>query len=62
MTKKKLESTILKGVERISRKEAMSCKTYPTAPWPDCRIILHKPKRPKKKALLYSYGGLDQCI
>lgn len=48
MTKKKLESTILKGIERISRKEAMSCKIYPTAPWPECRIILHQPKRPKK--------------
>ena len=31
MEKKKLERTILKGVEMISRREAMSCKTYPTA-------------------------------
>jgi len=42
------DASILKGIERISRKEAMSCKTYPTAPWPECRIILHQPKRPKK--------------
>jgi cyclic lactone autoinducer peptide len=48
MEKKKLERTILKGVERISRKEAMSCKASPVPPWPDCMIFLHQPKRPKK--------------
>lgn len=46
--KSKLERTILKGVERISRKEALSCKADPEPPWPDCFFILHQPRRPKK--------------
>ena len=49
MAKRKLERTILKGIERVSRKEAMSCKATPEPPWPDCLIILHQPKRLKKK-------------
>ncbi|MBP5654227.1 MAG: cyclic lactone autoinducer peptide [Clostridiales bacterium] len=48
MAKRKIERAILKGVERISRKEAMSCKADPEPPWPDCWIILHQPKRPKR--------------
>lgn len=48
MAKRKLEHIILKGIERVSRKEAMSCKAEPEPPWPECLIILHQPKRPKK--------------
>ena len=49
LERKKLERALFKGVERISRKEAMSCKVYPEAPWPDCQFILHQTKRPKKQ-------------
>lgn len=27
---------------------SVCCKASPVPPWPDCRIILHQPKRPKK--------------
>ena len=48
MIKSAIESAVLKGIERICRKEAESCSIYPDPPIPNCPIILHQPKRPKK--------------
>jgi len=48
MITKRFEQIVLKSVERMSRKEAESCKAGPGSPWPDCPFILHQPKRPKK--------------
>lgn len=47
MIEKKIERTVLKRIEKMSRKEAESCKVGPVPPWPDCPFILHQPKRPK---------------
>ena len=49
MTKSTIERVVLKGIERISRKEAESCGIYPDPPIPNCTVILHQPKRPKKQ-------------
>lgn len=49
MKSDKLVRSVLKGVERLSRKEAESCKVGPEPPWPECIIFLHQPKRPKGK-------------
>ena len=48
MMKKNLERTVLKSVEKMSRREAMSCKASPEPPWPECPFFFHQPKRPKK--------------
>ena len=44
----RLERSVLKSVERMSRKEAESCKFGSEPPRPDCPFFLHQPKRPKK--------------
>lgn len=48
MKRQKLEYEFLKGVEKLSRKNAHYYPENPEAPWPQCPIILHQPKRPKK--------------
>ncbi len=48
MSTKKIERSILKGIEKMSRKDAQGCKVSPEPPWPECPVILHQPKRPKR--------------
>ncbi|MBO4637236.1 MAG: cyclic lactone autoinducer peptide [Clostridiales bacterium] len=48
MTKHDLRYTLLKQMEKISRKTARGARQDPEPPWPICPYILHQPKRPKK--------------
>lgn len=48
MKAQKFEYELLKRVEKLSRKNAQAYPGNPEAPWPQCPIILHQPKRPKK--------------
>lgn len=47
MDKKAFEKTVLKQLERISRKNAVGDYPYPEPPI--CTFILHQPKRPERK-------------
>lgn len=48
MKNNKVESVILRGVEKLSRREAQACRGSAEPPWPECLLIFHQPKRPKK--------------
>jgi len=48
MKKDKVETAILKKIEKAGRKEALACRGSMEPPWPECRVIFHQPKRPKR--------------
>ena len=45
MKAQKFEYELLKRVEKLSRKNAQAYPGNPEAPWPQCPIILHQPKK-----------------
>ncbi len=48
MDKKSVERVLLKGVERMSRRNARGSVSDPEPPWPTCPAFFHQPKRPMK--------------
>ena len=48
MRRKKIDSIILSKIEKLARKEALACQSGIEPPWPECKFILHQPKRPRK--------------